>query len=422
MKYVWLRIEKESSDSKAKLRAKRVHTMVLKSQLAQGSMTEFIRDMNTLKFLSYLFPLILCKLYSSQHPQCRKGQGIFVEDKHIVFKLHNAIENVLSDRKAKKKKAKRRTKSTQSKFEKHSEIMSTVEAADLMKLSKLQLIKKLKAAGIVCTGSKDEMIIKLLTTKIKRTKLERKQQSFYAIKSKKDYLSMDQCNIIVINYFIKPFSKKVDKLLKNNRNRAYESVIVVILQYMENVLPCFDLYSDTYSNDIKKKGSVLKRCKYSNEQCLYGSSKGFAPFSGIHRFSVRIKKLRNARNRNGAKEKDEIGLISDCAFFDRDNENDIALWNVDCDSYSISLSDSYGTHKIQSGACNQDKIVVFTNESEPIKPKDIITMHIDMDEGKLFFEKNSKRYCETFDIIKDNVYYPAICATAKGNEYEVVFY
>jgi len=191
---------------------------------------------------------------------------------------------------------------------------------------------------------------------------------------------------------------------------------------MENVLPCFDLYNDSCSDDIKKKGSILKRNNNSKKQCLYGSSKSFVPYSGIYRFSVRIKKLRNMRNRNGVKEKDEIGIISDCTYFKKHSNEDVALWNVDCISYSISLSESYGTHKIQSGACNQDKIAVYSNDSEPIKQKDVITIVINMNEGKLYFEKNSKRYCQTFNIIKDNVYYPAISASAKGNEYEVVFY
>merc|ERR1712228_1014985 len=183
-----------------------------------------------------------------------------------------------------------------------------------------------------------------------------------------------------------------------------------------------DLYGVSCSNDIKKKGSILKRSSNSNKQCLYGSSKSFVPYSGIHRFSVRIKKLRNMRNRNGAKEKDEIGIISDCTYFEMDTDEDVALWNVDCISYSISLNESYGTHKIQSGACNQDKIAVYSNDSEPIKQKDVITIVINMNDGTLYFEKNSKRYCQTFDIIKNNVYYPAISASARGNEYEIVFY
>merc|ERR550539_415147 len=189
---------------------------------------------------------------------------------------------------------------------------------------------------------------------------------------------------------------------------------------MENVLPSFDLCSVSCSDDIKKNGSILKRSNYSSKQCLYGSSKGFASFTGIHRFSVRIKKLKNERSKSKTKEiySDELGLISDCSYFKGDSDEDVAMWNVDCDSYSLSLSDSYGTHKIQSGACNQDKIIEYSNDSEPIKQKDIITMHLDTDDGKLYFAKNSKRYCETFDVIKDNVYYPTICSSAKGNEYE----
>jgi len=42
---------------------------------------------------------------------------------------------------------------------------------------------------------------------------------------------MDQCNIIVINSFIKPIIKKVQKILKKAISRNYESVIIVILQY-----------------------------------------------------------------------------------------------------------------------------------------------------------------------------------------------
>merc|ERR1712154_185407 len=39
---------------------------------------------------------------------CREGQGIFVEDKHIVFKLNNTIKNVLDKKKKTKQKKKKK--------------------------------------------------------------------------------------------------------------------------------------------------------------------------------------------------------------------------------------------------------------------------------------------------------------------------
>eukprot|EP01084_Bolivina_argentea_P102114 182982_1 len=120
--------------------------------------------------------------------ECTEGQGIFVEDKHILSKMetyeeeeeeYDYYETPKKTKKSKKdkkqnkkklknKKAKKSDYITQLEYIESDEELDLLEtdiALELSSLSMAELIKKCKEKGIVCLGKKQDLVLKLLTTK-----------------------------------------------------------------------------------------------------------------------------------------------------------------------------------------------------------------------------------------------------------------
>eukprot|EP01083_Nonionella_stella_P085095 235745_1 len=369
---------------------------------------------------------------------CKKKQGIFVEDRHIVSKIGDEFDELLEEDyetyrppTPKKKKAKRKNSKKTSvptyneKGAPSHKVMATAAAQELMALSKTELIKRCKERGIVCLGSK-KVIVNALLTVISGNRDRPALANLSLLDEVKEprtkHLILAHCN----SFFMKGFIKSIDyEGFEHKSTKQYiKSLKLIILEYIGRggVMPAFDVCPRTYRSCIKNDGSLITRAKVrTSKQCVFGCRKGFKPNTGIHRFSIRINKIMKRKNKKEP-EKDEFGVLSNLDICKMNSKEDMALWNVDCNTYYITLAETYGTHKVQSGAFNKDKVKIMTNDSTAIKRKDIITCELDTDRGRMHFEKNNVRYCETFKVIRGCTYYPAVSSCTKLNEYEAVFF
>eukprot|EP01084_Bolivina_argentea_P009985 18633_1 len=340
---------------------------------------------------------------------------------------------------------------------------------NLMKLSKPKLVRICKANKISSTGTKTEMIERLLDCKElvldykekRKRKLEKeKEKKERKDKEKKELLSMKVYRPrkflsmkVYKNYIVFGYIRDLE-----NSKFCPDTLIKLVMQYMRLDNIKFNAYFGEYFNDIKDDGIILSRSKHgamrrdkvkaprrkgvktgyingnpywSDHSIFYGCSNGFKPNTGIHTFSIKINKCNNY-NPSAQYYGDCIGIISDKECFEK--PSDIRIF---CTAYYINLSyymaeskylrnTSTLSHTILTGEYQDTKSygIKNVNQTQQIEIKDIITIYFDSDKGKLYFQvdKDMKAYklCDTFNIDPNITYYPAIYTYKEGNEYELV--
>ena len=127
--------------------------------------------------------------------------------------------------------------------------------------------------------------------------------------------------------------------------------------------------------------------------------------------------------------------------------------DIDCDAYFIKLINftsnpfdiycdwrdgKYGKYNLKTSSKTNKKYTQYIPrclEVHRIAVNDYIIIHLDTDEGKMCFEiyindinisnddkhtKQRYKICEPFNIDPTLTYYPTICTSCHGNQYEIV--
>ena len=229
---------------------------------------------------------------------------------------------------------------------------------DLMRLGTTELIKKCKKEKLSTTGSKLQLIDRLLKRqkKIQIKELKKAQQQFT---KQVNYLSIDIATDYIVNHYI----HNIDI-----HTICPKSLISLIIKYIGlYITKIFDCCPDEFKNDISNNGILIKRGKHDKRsrgpkprkghsgysyayipyRFFFGSSNGYKQNSVIHQWSIKINKLSNKG--------DQIGIISDKKEFEWYISHDMQF-DIKCSAYFMEISDKAINFKIQCVSAKNMKL------------------------------------------------------------------
>eukprot|EP00484_Ammonia_sp_Unknown_P021004 CAMPEP_0197033882 /NCGR_PEP_ID=MMETSP1384-20130603/12169_1 /TAXON_ID=29189 /ORGANISM="Ammonia sp." /LENGTH=282 /DNA_ID=CAMNT_0042463745 /DNA_START=21 /DNA_END=869 /DNA_ORIENTATION=- len=278
--------------------------------------------------------------------------------------------------------------------------MSAQARKELLKLSQKELQKKCKKYKLSTTGSKKELIQRIMSSKHSDKILKQasnKQKKLNLHRNALIHVTPTEARIHLIHGFVKAY--KVENYPT--------SLTLIFVEYLGNIFLTFDVYLQQYAKYIQQDNTLL--CRESStglrhrvsDRFTVGCSRGFN--EGIHEFTIKILKVTASI--------DGIGVVDDISICQTPR-----FWIQSC--CELGIFNEY----------------LHLRGGPEYKEGDVVTVRLNCKSWTVKYYKNGKNFekviqyvggtekrFKTIHIEHDRTYYFVLSSQGRNAQYKILY-